>query len=213
MLNPLMELRTEVKSVDKDEKLVEHLKRLYVSCRTHYVVSRPGQRFYVPKRNGAFCPLTDMTLLKHLQHEYAVGIYAGDDGSRFICFDVDDGNADTVRRVIAELEALGLPHDRIYVSFSGRKGYHVEVFFDAVVETGRLRNLYRHVVVRGGLDPKKVEFRPTSKLAIKLPLSVHGETGKICWFVDQATLKPIEDAAYIAGIEPVHVADVIEALS
>jgi len=93
MLNPLMELRTEVKSVDKDEKLVEHLKRLYVSCRTHYVVSRPGQRFYVPKRNGAFCPLTDMTLLKHLQHEYAVGIYAGDDGSRFICFDVDDGNA------------------------------------------------------------------------------------------------------------------------
>ena len=128
MLNPLMELRTEMKSVDKDEKLVEHLKRLYVFCRTHYVVSRPGQRFYVPKRNGAFCPLTDMALLKHLQHEYAVGIYAGDDGSRFICFDVDDGNADTVRRVIAELEALGLPHDRIYVSFSGRKGYHVEVF-------------------------------------------------------------------------------------
>ena len=213
MLNPLMELRTEVKSVDKDEKLVEHLKRLYVSCRTHYVVSRPGQRFYVPKRNGAFCPLTDMALLKHLQHEYAVGIYAGDDGSRFICFDVDDGNADTVKRVIAELEALGIPPDRIYVSFSGRKGYHVEVFFDAVVETGRLRNLYRHVVERGDLDPKKVEFRPTSKLAIKLPLSVHGETGKICWFVDQATLKPIEDTAYIAGIEPVHVADVTDALS
>ena len=139
MLNPLMELRTEVKSVDKDEKLVEHLKRLYVSCRTHYVVSRPGQRFYVPKRNGAFCPLTDMALLKHLQHEYAVGIYAGDNGSRFICFDMDDGNADTVRRVIAELEALGIPPDRIYVSFSGRKGYHVEVFFDTVVETGRLR--------------------------------------------------------------------------
>ena len=199
--------------MDTNELLVEHLKRLYVACRTHYVLSRPGQRFYVPKINGAFSRLTDNVLLKHIQREYAVGIYAGDDGSKFICFDVDDGCAKTVSRVIAELEALGIPHDRVYVSFSGRKGYHVEVFFNAIVETERLYNLYRHVIEYGNLDPKKVEFRPSTKMAIKLPLSVHGETGNICWYVDQSTLEPIKDATYITSIEQVHIDDVSDALS
>ena len=111
------------------------------------------------------------------------------------------------------LRSLGLPRDKAYVSFSGRKGYHVEVFFDRIVDLGSLFNLYCHVIKGGALNPEKVEFRPTPTMAIKLPLSVHGKTGNVCWFVDQATLKPIEDAAYIAGIEPVHVADVIEALS
>lgn len=199
--------------MDANEILVEHLKRLYVSCRTHYVVCRPGQKYYVPKRQGTFFWLTDKVLLKHIQHEYAVGVYAGNDGSKFICFDVDDVCVETVNRVIAELEALGIPRNRIYVSFSGRKGYHVEVFFDAIVETGKLFNLYRRVIERGELDPRKVEFRPSQKMAIKLPLSVHGETGNICWYVDQTTLEPIEDAAYIATIEQVHVDDVIDALS
>lgn len=71
--------------MDANEILVEHLKRLYVSCRTHYVVCRPGQKYYVPKRQGTFFWLTDKVLLKHIQHEYAVGVYAGNDGSKFIC--------------------------------------------------------------------------------------------------------------------------------
>ena len=199
--------------MDKDEMLLEHLKRLYVTCRSHYVVSRPGQKFYVPKSNGTFFRLTDNVLLKHLHREYAVGIYAGDEGSRFICFDVDDGNPNTVTDVINELEALGIPRNRVYVSFSGRKGYHIEVFFDAIVPTERLHSLYLHVIQNGGFDPGKVEFRPTSKMAIKLPLSIHGETGKICWFVNPSTLEPIMDAMYISEIVQLHVDDISCALS
>lgn len=199
--------------LDNAEILLGYIKRLYVSCRSHYIISRPGQKYYAPKKDGRFCYLTDNVLLKHLRREYAVGIYASNEGSRFICFDVDDGNLVTVSQVINELAALGLPRERIYVSFSGRKGYHVEVFFDRVVETNRLYNLYQHVVVNGSLDPRKVEFRPSQKMAIKLPLSVHWATGKICWFVNPETLEPIEDAMYLAEIEQVQVDDAKDALS
>lgn len=101
----------------------------------------------------------------------------------------------------------------MYVSFSGRKGYHVEVFFDRIVDLSSLFNLYCHVIKGGALNPDKVEFRPTPTMAIKLPLSVHGKTGNVCWFVDQRTLAPIEDEAYILSIETVRADDVKPALS
>lgn len=83
------------------EAILEQVKRLYISSRTHYVLCGHGGRFFVPKRNGTFCPLTDNVLRKHLQREYAVGIYASDQGSKFLCFDVDDGSPSTVAVVIA----------------------------------------------------------------------------------------------------------------
>ena len=107
---------------------------------------------------------------------------------------------------------MGLPRDKIYVSFSGRKGYHVEVFFDRIVDGNTLFNLYCHVIRNGGLDPDKVEFRPTPSMAIKLPLSVHGSTGNICWFVDRETFNFIEDEEYILSIEQVRVDDAQHAL-
>ena len=100
---------------------------------------------------------------------------------------MDDGAAETVHAIINFLTALGFPQDRIYVSFSGGKGYHVEMFFDRLVYTNRLYALYSTVISQSDLDPRKVEFRPLPGNAIKLPLSIHGKTGNVCWFVDQKT--------------------------
>lgn len=40
--------------MENAEIMLAHIKRLYVSCRTHYIISRPGQGYYVPKRGGSF---------------------------------------------------------------------------------------------------------------------------------------------------------------
>ncbi len=101
------------------------------------------------------------------------------------------------------LEAFGFPRDQIYVSFSGGKGYHVEIFFDNLVATEQLAQMYRWVVTKGAFDPHKVEFRPTNTMAIKLPLSIHARTGNMCWYVNRETLAPIERAEYIMEIEPI----------
>lgn len=88
--------------MDRQQAILEQIKKLYLSCRSRYVLCNHSGRFFVPKRKGEFCLLTDNVLKNHLRRQYAVGIYASDQGSKFICFDVDDGSATTVARIIAE---------------------------------------------------------------------------------------------------------------
>lgn len=143
---------------------------------------------------------TDKVIASHLDGIYALGVFAGEKVTRFISFDVDAGGKPVVRKVIGTLVRLGFPEDRIYVSISGKKGYHVDMFFDPYIYNEKARNIYDLVIWQGGLDPKKVEFRPTHTQAIKLPLGIHQKTGRRCWFVDRNTLEPIEDMGYIGEI-------------
>lgn len=87
------------------------------------------------------------------------------------------------------------------------------MFFSEIVSTQRLKGLYLRVIQNRGLDLRKVEFRPTSGAAIKLPLSIHPKTGNICWYVDRETLAPVEDMDYILGIEPIDPSEIADALS
>ena len=106
--------------------------------------------------------MTDNVIRNHLRHKYAVAIFAGESASRFICFDVDDGQKQTVHGVVHALAELGFPRDRIYVSSSGGKGYHVEMFFTRPVYTWKLKEVYRRVIRITGFDKRRVEFRPTN---------------------------------------------------
>lgn len=158
----------------------------------------------IPKRKGEFySPLTDGVLRNHLEHKYAVAVFAGERSSRFLCFDVDDGRRETVGEVIGALMEMGFPRCGIHVSLSGGKGYHIEVFFDKLVRTEKLKRIYQRVLDLTELTVHQVEFRPTNSNAIKLPLSVHARTGNICWFVDRDTLAPIERYDYLLEIEQV----------
>ena len=173
-----------------------------MAYRKRYVLCLSGGRTVIPKRKeGLYSPLTDGVLRSHLEHRYAVAVFAGEFSSRFLCFDVDDGRKETVRAVTGALKEMGFPHGGIYISLSGGKGHHIELFFDRLVRTEKLRRIYQRVLELTKLTAQQVEFRPTNGNAIKLPLSVHARTGNICWFVDQDTLVPIERYDYLLEIE------------
>lgn len=147
--------------------------------------------------------MTDNVIRNHLRQKYSVAVFAGEAASRFVCFDVDDGRKETVHGVIDALAALGFPKEHIHVSYSGSKGYHVEMFFCELVQTWRLREVYQKVIASTGFDPRKVEFRPTHGSAIKLPLSIHARTGNICWFVSADSLDPIRRYEYLLEIRQI----------
>ena len=184
-------------------KCADRLCDLYISYRQRYVVMEPDGSIYIPKNINGDRPLTNSVVCGHLNQKYAVSVYAGKYSSKFMTFDVDNGSHETVTRIIDILEATGIPRDRIYVSTSGGKGFHVDLFFESLVYTEKLRCLYDYVCIEGGLDPVKVEFRPTHKQAIKLPLSRHGKTGNICWFLNKDTFEPYQYLDYIMEIEKI----------
>lgn len=184
-------------------EIVNRFEDLYIMNRDRYIIAQDG-RMYMPKDGDKNKKLTNKDVILHLTHHFAIGVYCPSIGSKFLCFDVDLPDPSIVFKIISSLEEFGIPRDKVYVSSSGGKGYHVEIFFTDIVYGNMLRDLYDWVVAKEGLDPKKVEFRPTDKQAIKLPLSVHHKTGKICWYADTTqppSLPLIEDMGYVMKIE------------
>jgi len=181
--------------------LVNRIDKLYVTYRQRFIMAFDG-KIVVPKKRGTNQDvyLDKHIFMGHLNHAYAVGVFAGSRSSKFVCFDVDLDDKDLVHRLIDEIERFGFPRDRIYVSTSGGKGYHVEIFFNDLMYTNLLLDFYNTIISRGGFDWHKVEFRPTAKQSIKLPLSVHHKTGNVCWYLDRETLEPIMDPGYILEI-------------
>lgn len=193
--------------------VADRLCDLYITYRERYVVMQPapdlegGYRIYMPKSSAGPVKLSNRVVCRHLNRRLALSVFAGMYSSKFICFDVDLPEQDEVRRLMDAMVGYGVPRELIYVSTSGGKGYHVEIFFDGLVYTSRLRTFFDCVTVEAGSDPFKVEFRPTHGQAIKLPLSVHYKTGRVCWYLDRDTLQPIEDPTYVLQIKKMAVAD------
>lgn len=185
-------------------EIVRRFSDLYINYRGRYVISSNG-RMHIPHVGNTeeTCKLTDAVIAGHLNRRYAVAVYAGGHASKFVCFDVDLNDKTLVWKLIDLLVDFGFPRDRIYVSTSGGKGFHVEMFFTDTVYTNYLIDMYETICAEGSFDTKKVEFRPTAKMSIKLPLSIHGKTGNVCWYLDPVTLEPIKKIEYVMSIQQI----------
>ena len=145
---------------------------------------------------------------EHLNGNLSLCVYAGPSNTKFLTLDVDMRDPEIVHRAIATMVELGIPKEKIYVSESGNKGYHIDIFFAESIYNWKAKELYDLIIYFGGLNKRKVEYRPTATQAIKLPLGIHQRTGKRCWFVDRDTLEPIEDFRYIEATSPIDVAEI-----
>ena len=138
-----------------------------------------------------------------MECKYAISVLANQDGScKFTTFDIDDGNVDTLDAVYQSLLGIGIPEESIGVSLSGGKGWHVDVFFDEPVSFAHRTAIYNYVLMETQKTTHDVEFFPTNKVGIKLPLSVHHKTGNRCWFIDPVTHEPIETADKLLSFSP-----------
>lgn len=175
--------------------LAQRMADLYVSYRQKWNKGQNGKTWLV-KRSGLPVQLQQKHLIAHLSRKYTVHVFCGT-GSKFVCFDVDRNDWQLVQKVIDAIADFGVPRDYVYVSTSGNKGYHVEVFFDQMVYVTDLYGFY----CRTAGTFEGVEFRPTNRQSIKLPLSKHSKTGNICWYLDRDTGNPILSADYLFEIQ------------
>lgn len=182
--------------MSKADELIERLSDLYIMYRGKYVLAKPGGVMVTVQNK-----LNNNVMFGHVSCSYAVGVFAGPKATKFICFDVDEYDTGKVHKLVDTIESTGIDRDKIYVSSSGSKGFHVEVFFDSFVYNTVAENYYRLVLEQCGFDKHKVEFRPTRSQAIKIPLSVHPKSGNRCWYMDRETLECIVDEDYVFSIE------------
>lgn len=183
-------------------RLAGRMWKLYVNNFSRYLVCYCGETWMPKDKDEKPIRLSISKLHGHLNGRYNIAVYASEKSARFICFDVDTMDKDLVLRLIDTLVGFGFERSEIHPSISGGKGYHVEIFIDLPEANATLYKLYRAVIEIGGFDRRKVEFRPTSKQAIRLPLSRHYKTGNMAWYCNVDTLDPIETTNYIFEIRP-----------
>lgn len=153
-------------------------------------------------------PMSDGMFNDHFAGRNPLAIFAYGTNSRYFCFDVDSkerAEGDTFR-LVNQLRKLGISDKHIHVSFSGSKGYHVELFIDKHIRHEDWKMFADYVRYRIGVTDKEVEHRPTESNghALKLPLTFHPKTKNFAGYCDIDTLEMydiIDSHDYLHDIE------------
>lgn len=156
-------------------------------------------------------PLTDAVIAEHLQGATTIGLYSSSNGTtKWLCIDIDTLNKAELSKVQQRVSRLGIP---FLTEFSGRKGYHIWIFFDKPYPNRIARALSQEISSRHEIFPKQDHIE-TGKLGnlVKAPLGKHQVTGYWCHFLDE-NLKPEEDQyAVLAEVKTIDPAQVLQQL-
>ncbi|ACB84823.1 TOTE conflict system archaeo-eukaryotic primase domain-containing protein [Natranaerobius thermophilus] len=186
---------------DIQQKLIDKIYDLYIYRTDKYLKQNPGKEFMtLTKGKTTKKPLLPFMIKAHLEQNYTIGTFAGKGKNnrtytKFICFDVDLKEDDNLAKwftykVAETLREMGI--NEYYISHSGGKGYHIEVFFEDLIPVKLAYKFYLLVLRFTDLysysDKGKIEFRPTEKEGVKLPLGLNQkyyQTGGYCGFCSE----------------------------
>ena len=206
------------------EKLADKMYDLYVTKYYPFIIQKPNGEYEWIYKWGNLKDNKNI-LIRHLQSKQTVGVLCHSH-TKFMCIDVDFGEdlnqAKWVTyKIINIFRQFGIEDKYINVSFSGKKGYHILIFFDNVVSYKQINFLYDLIIeeLYYSIDYEalkvleipwnyslielkdKIELRPKDNFGVKLELSIHQETKKKCYFCDiNNNLEPIKSIEYLYKI-------------
>ncbi|KQN97595.1 TOTE conflict system archaeo-eukaryotic primase domain-containing protein [Paenibacillus sp. Leaf72] len=198
------------------QRVIDRLFDLYLIQNHHYLIQMTDGSYIT--RNDTRRPLRLHHLLGHLNGKRPIGTFAGAYLTKFICFDVDYRDPAVAKWVTYKLahtlSEAGLHNYAI--SYSGGKGYHVELFFDKAISLESSRQVFSLIISRAelvGVEGGEVEFRPSSMQGVKLPLSIHQKTAAFCGFCEIGdglrVMERDESIAYFLTLKKTAHADVL----
>ncbi len=200
--------------MENTKEIIAKINDIYILKRKKWVkLNTYGH--YSTMRSPKDLQIIDYILDSHLKGYFTVSVFSGMMSTKFVCFDVDDKNDLQARwkvhKLINAMNNFGVHQKYIITSFSGNKGYHVELFFDELMIPSQVKKFYEIIIAHSGLD-KTVEFRPTGTQAIKIPLGWNyknkNRMENECCYVDPFNYFKPFDREYILGIEKID-ADII----
>lgn len=213
--------QTECKMNEGIDLTLKWINDRYISIRTKFVEQyndkENGEARYNTlgvNKNSKESTLADYVIKQHLQQKRTIGVFAATSGTKFICFDVDYQDLIQAREMALSivqtlLGEFGLEENEILLTFSGSKGYHVEVFFNKLVPNWKAKRFYDLMLRIVEASSNEVELRPTHGQAVKLPLSLNRKTGKKCSIINKQYLYEMEDESLL-DIQPIDFSSIEE---
>lgn len=167
----------------------------YITYRKKYIIQNKDKEGYTTV--GA--TFNNWNLIQHIKGNRTYGIFVNNI-SKFITFDIDlkvkgreweQYQKWILYKVIDVLQEEGLGQ-YLNISFSGNKGYHIDIIFDRPVRTALLKQfggyiIRKHKLNNIGVNNKliaEVELRGCNNQAVKLPLGLNQKSQKYMYFLD-----------------------------
>lgn len=151
--------------------------------------------------------LTDQIIKRHLKGDQTIGLYGSAmSHSKWLCIDVDEIEESSIREVQNHARRFGIPY---LTEFSGKKGYHLWIFFDKPYPNRIIRALASEFAFGHEVFPKQDYILPNGLGSlVKAPLGKHQLSGNWCLFVDK-DLKPEKDQygtlANVMQVNPIQI--------
>jgi len=166
--------------VKSTAEMVSLFRERFVQRADLYPVQLAGGQYTVVRR-----PLDETVIRRHLQGRITIGLYgAPDSTSKWLCLDIDTHDEVELHRLWRRLDRLQVPH---LTEFSGRKGYHLWVFFCSPVPNRLARTLGRALTRKHEVFPKQDHISDGGLgNLVKAPWGVHRVTGARCLFMDRS---------------------------
>jgi hypothetical protein len=173
--------------------------------RDHFISTKiinKVQEFYIHDRNRALrfntstntyfeekcegdkkCIFHEYYISQHFLGESIYGVYYWKYSTKFLVFDVDTYNdclkeGRIIAKSIKNFLVKNIPSCKVYINFSGHKGFHVTIFFNKPFEISKTKKLFNLVLYEIKADRYSntiVESRPEGNHSkgVKLPLCVN----------------------------------------
>jgi len=158
--------------------------------------------------------LTDKNIQDHLKGRYAIAIKVNK-ASKFLGLDLDTKDLEALETVYEALLSYFKP-ENILITDSGSKGYHIDLFFNELMNILELKKLYNVILEDTGISSNILEARGHNNQAYKLPFGIHQKTGKRCnvvnhFGVSKEFTKPQKiDSSYLLEINKINYSNNLE---
>ncbi len=166
-----VELIDYYREYDRERYLLELeqevINQFYISYRRQYLVMDKHKTIYtIPKT------LTDAQVKQHIRQGNRLGIKFGA-GSKVIGIDIDVLDIDVLENIYNILLNYGIPSNAILKSFSGNKGYHIDIFLNSFLDRETINKFYKIILSDTGYKSNVVELRGGSDAGYFLPFSIN----------------------------------------
>jgi hypothetical protein len=208
-----------------ESAIIDKINELYITNRKMFLTLNKNGKY----SNVNYIKLNDEMILRHIRGIETIGVFAGNEVSKFICFDldmVDKSKMNWVCNLLLEtLSEIGFNNKYVNVASSGNKGMHVLLFVENGTSLKHFKYLFIEVMklIQDKINTKtklfhenelvleitdicNIEFRPTSTQGVKIELGNNFKNTdsktNTCWFLDKETFKPIKTKEFILDISP-----------
>jgi len=166
----------------------ELLDDLYITVRSSWLLQTKNSYITLKKGRDRKWSLQTSDVRDHLEGKNTLGIFFPKGKSKVIGLDLDEKDEELLERVY---NAVGrfIPQEAILTSYSGNKGYHIDIFISEMLPARKIKEFYQLILDETDLNKKILELRGVGDQGYKLPLGNNAETDNHCSLVNSIGTK------------------------